>query len=108
MCGPASGCRPVPEDRITVSGAGSAAGTPDLLVLVVGTEAVDESPAAAFDMATRSLSAMLAALKAAGVAEENLQTGSASVSTHWEDRRQPTRVYRASQELTARLHEVAT
>jgi uncharacterized protein YggE len=96
------------EDRITVSGFGVATGTPDLLILVVGAEAVDESPAAAFDTATRSLTAMVAALKAAGVEEQNLQTGSASVSTHWEDRNQPTRVYRASQQVTARLHDMDT
>jgi uncharacterized protein YggE len=79
-----------------------------LLLLVVGAESVDESPAAAFDTATRSLTAMLAALRAAGVADEDLQTGSASVSSHWEDRQRPTRVYRATQQLTARLRDLAT
>ncbi len=98
----------MPEDRITVSGLGVATGTPDLLVLVVSAEAVDESPAAALDTATRSLNAMLAVLKAAGVDDEDLQTGSASVNSRWEERQRLARVYRATQQLTARLRDIAT
>jgi hypothetical protein len=91
-------------DSITVTGQGAATGTPDIVVLRVGAEAMADSPVAAFDIASRSVAAMLAALRHAGLEDRDLQTSGASVE-QWHESRSDVR-YRGSQQLTAIVRDI--
>jgi hypothetical protein len=96
-------------DSITVTGQGAATGTPDLVVLNAGAEVLDESPGRAFAMVNTAMSAMFDAVRAAGVDPADIQTKSATVRSHWEDRPgSRVRRFRASQEFTARLRNIDT
>jgi hypothetical protein len=91
-------------DSITVTGHGAATGTPDVVVLRVGAEAMEDSPITAFDTASRSVAAMLAALRQAGLADADLQTSGASVE-QWHESRSDVH-YRGSQQLTAIVRDI--
>lgn len=68
---------------------------------------LDESPGPAFAAVNAAMSAMLAAVRAAGVASANIQTKNASVHSHWYDEPN-TRVrrFQASQQFTAALRDI--
>jgi uncharacterized protein len=91
-------------DSITVTGHGAATGTPDIVVLRVGAEAMADSPVAAFDAASRSVAAMLAALRQDGLADRDLQTSGASVE-QWRESSSGVH-YRGSQQLTATVRDI--
>jgi hypothetical protein len=91
-------------DSVTVTGHGAAAGTPDIVVLRFGAEATDEHPSAAFTAAGRAITAMVAALRAADVADADLQTAGASVN-EWHEHGATPR-YHGSQQLTAVVRDL--
>ena len=77
----------LPEDTrptITVAGSGTASGSPDIALLTFGVEAEAESVAAARDRAAEAMSAVLDALRADGVAEEDIQTTRFSIQPRYE------------------------
>lgn len=66
----------VPEPRgITVSAVGEAAGVPDILRVRIGVTRQDKHAEAALAANSRAVAALMASLKAAGVAARDLQTG---------------------------------
>jgi hypothetical protein len=92
-------------DSVTVIGHGIASGTPDIVVLRFGAEATDDNPSDAFTAAGRAITAMVAALRAAEVADADLQTAGASVN-EWHEHGTTPR-YHASQQLTAVVRDLA-
>lgn len=108
MSGPISVCRPVP-DSITVTGHGAARGTPDLVLLNAGAEVLDESPDRAFASVNTAMSAMLAAVRSAGVDAADIQTKNASVRSHWHDGpNAAVRRFQASQHFAVTLRDIDT
>ncbi len=68
------GSAPELTDAITVSGTGEATAEPDIARLRIGVEARHEDPQKAIEASNRKTEAMLQALKALGIAEQDLQT----------------------------------
>ena len=95
------------EPGITVLGSGSAAAAPDVLVLQLGAEVRHPNVSAALGQASAALSAMVARLRAAGVAEADLRTSGASL---WSQTDQHGRLtgHVANQQLTAKLRDLVT
>jgi hypothetical protein len=98
------GGEPAPEG-VTVTGSGTAEAVPDVLVARLGTEARAGTVAEALDGSVRALAGVVATLRAGGVGELDLSTGSATV---WpiDDGRGRVSGYSASQQLTARLRDL--
>jgi len=95
----------LPRESVTVLGSGTAEAAPDLLVATFGSEARAGTVAEALDGSVGALAEVIAALRAGGVGDPDLTTGSASI---WPIEDQQGRVtgYRASQQLTARLRDL--
>jgi uncharacterized protein YggE len=92
------------RDTVTVVGSGTAEAVPDVLVAAFGAEMRAGTVAEALDGSVRSLAKLIAALRAAGVSDVDLVTGSASV---WPvDHEGRITSYVASQHLTARLRDL--
>jgi uncharacterized protein YggE len=88
-----------------VTGSGTAEAVPDVLTAVLGSETRAGTVAEALDGSVRSLADVVAALRAGGVGDLDLVTGSASI---WPMQDHAGRVtgYSASQQLTARLRDL--
>ncbi|MCL0058482.1 SIMPL domain-containing protein [Dehalococcoidia bacterium] len=69
---------------IWVSGQGKVSVTPDIATLRLGIEAQADTVAEAMSRAAQSMEAVIAALEAHGVAEEDIQTFRFSISQAWE------------------------
>jgi uncharacterized protein len=95
---------PTPQS-VTVTGTGSAEAVPDVLTAVLGSQRQAGTVAEALDGASRALAAVVAGLRAGGVADADLVTGSASI---WPMQDHAGRVtgYTASQQLTTRLRDL--
>ena len=63
-----------PANTITVTGSGSASGTPDIANLVIGVEIFNSDLAVAFDEANSRIDAIIAAVVEAGVNREDIRT----------------------------------
>jgi uncharacterized protein YggE len=76
------------QDGIWVSGTGKVYAVPDIAELTLGIEAQAETVAAAQAKATQAMNDVVAALKAAGVAEADIQTQYYNISevTKWIDK----------------------
>jgi len=69
-------------NTITVTGSGEASGTPDVAYLSLGVEAIDADLSAAVTQADETMTAVVDAVQAAGIAPEDIQTVNYSV---WSD-----------------------
>jgi uncharacterized protein YggE len=79
---PAAAQTPVPADTprtITVSGTGVAYGSPDIATAQVGVQTRGEDPGQAMEDNNTRMAALIAALKAAGIADQDIQTTNFSV-----------------------------
>ena len=94
-----------PPEGVAVTGSGTAEAVPDLLVATLGTESRAGTVAEALDGSVRAMADVVAALRAGGVGDLDLTTGSAAV---WPINDGYGRVtgYSASQQLTARLRDL--
>lgn len=72
-------------DGITVSGVGRVTGAPDVLRVTLGVEARRDSVAAALAAANEASAAVMAALRDAGVADEDIQTRDLSVYPRYDE-----------------------
>lgn len=95
------------RETVTVAGSGSAEAVPDLLVASFGSEVQAGSVAEALDGTVRSMAEVIARLRAGGVGDLDLNTGSATI---WSAGDEHGRVvaYTASQRLTAKLRDLAS
>lgn len=100
-----------PRDTITVVGYGTASGEPDVAYLELGVELVEENLSEAFNASATTMNAVIAALEAAGVAREDMQT--TGVNIYPEDRYDSTgastaRVYRVRNTVRATVRDIFT
>jgi uncharacterized protein YggE len=72
-----------PMNTITVTGSGSASGTPDIANLEIGVEMTDPDVATAFEQTNVTVEAVINALIEVGVAREDIRT--ANVNIYQED-----------------------
>ncbi|NLG48927.1 MAG: SIMPL domain-containing protein [Chloroflexi bacterium] len=87
---------------ITVTGSGTAAAAPDVAYVVLGVETIDESAAKAVRDNSEKMNAMMAALKAMGIADKDVQTSRYNMWLEQEDKPEA-RVLTDSQEQEAAL-----
>ncbi|WP_018353511.1 SIMPL domain-containing protein [Longispora albida] len=97
----------MPDEGITVLGAGLVPVTPDVLVARFGAEVTAESVQAALDRCSSALAKMNGVLKAAEIAAKDRQTAGARVYQAYDGNGSP-RGWTASQQLTARLRDLGT
>lgn len=99
------------KPRITVTGEGRVDARPDMAVITLGVATQDETAAAALAANSARLAAVLAQLKAAGVAERDLQTSGLTLGPRLDYSRdgQPPRVtgYEVSNQVTVRVRDLA-
>jgi uncharacterized protein YggE len=103
----AAGADPAaPPRALTAGGMGEARGVPDQAELSTGVVTQGRNAAAALTANARAMNAVFAALKAAGIAEKDIQTTSVSVSPQYTESKpgQPARI--ASYEVTDTVHVV--
>jgi uncharacterized protein YggE len=93
--------------QITVTGEGVVDGVPDVATLSLGVTTMGDTAVAAMAANSESLSAVMARLVAAGVAERDMQTTNLSINPNWTgyDNGQSQRItgYTASNQLTVRI-----
>jgi uncharacterized protein YggE len=92
-------------ETITVIGTGSAEAAPNLLVATFGAELRADSVTEALDGAVRAMADVIAKLRAGGVSDLDLNTGSASIRSMLDEDGDVTG-YTANQRLTARLRNL--
>ncbi|UJR78479.1 SIMPL domain-containing protein [Sandaracinus amylolyticus] len=93
---------------IQVTGQGESEARPDLAVVRVGIESRRPSVAEARESAAQATSAMIAALRGAGIAEDRVQTASLSITPEYEYTEQGQRLlgYTARNQLEVRITEI--
>ena len=98
-----------PAGRLVVTGEGRSAAAPDMAVLRLGAQAEAEEAAAALDAASRAARALIEALRAAGVAEADIQTSELALHPRYAPRdgmEDAVTGYVASNVVTARLRDL--
>ncbi|WP_103334582.1 SIMPL domain-containing protein [Pseudotabrizicola formosa] len=99
-----------PTAQITVTGEGVVDGIPDIATLSLGVTTTGETAAAAMAGNTEALTAVMARLKAAGIADRDMQTTNLSVNPNWtgydNGARQRIDGYTASNQLTVRIRDL--
>ncbi|MFI5046613.1 MAG: SIMPL domain-containing protein [Acidimicrobiia bacterium] len=101
---PANAATP-PTRRITVSATGQAKGTPDVADVTIGVSANGKAASDALDTANDRAAKVIAALKFAGVADDDIQTSGLSIMATYGDNGSITG-YEVSNTVTARLRDV--
>lgn len=101
---------PTTAAQITVTGEGVVDGIPDIATLSLGVTTMGETAAAAMASNTEALTAVMARLKAAGIADRDMQTTNLSINPNWtgydNGARQRIDGYTASNQLTVRIREL--
>ncbi|NEX47363.1 SIMPL domain-containing protein [Pseudotabrizicola algicola] len=96
--------------QITVTGEGVVDGVPDIATLSLGVTTMGDTAAAAMAANTASLDAVMARLKAAGIADRDMQTTNLSINPNWTGYDNGTRQridgYTASNQLTVRIRDL--
>ncbi|MEH0449471.1 SIMPL domain-containing protein [Streptomyces sp. B21-102] len=94
---------------VTVTGEGSANAEPDLAVVGVGVEATAKTPQAAMDAQSGAAAALLAAVRAEGVAERDVRTESVSLRPVHDYTGGASRLtgYQAAQSFTVKVRRVS-
>ena len=92
---------------ITVTGSGTVSAAPDIAYVVLGVEAIDESAAQAARDSSEKMNAVMAALKAMGIADKDIQTTRYNMWLE-QDAKPESRVLTdlQEQETTSRYHVV--
>lgn len=103
---------PAPVDGgptgISVSGTGEVTGTPDTLTMSFGVRVVDESVSVAVDRAAERAEAVIAALEAAGVSEDDIQTANYSIYPRydWRNDTQELIGYEVANSVIAKIRDL--
>lgn len=90
-------------EGITVVGTGKVTGTPDTLTVSLSTTATASSIDDALATATKAQNAVIASLKASGVADKDLQTSNFSIQPNYTSKGLPSG-YVVSEGVTAKIH----
>jgi uncharacterized protein YggE len=91
---------------ITVTGSGTVKGTPDTLSVSLSVTSTASTIDAALARASKAQAAVVASLKAHGVAAADLQTSNLSISPNYTSKGLPSG-YRVDEGVTAKLHGLA-
>lgn len=110
---PLSAQEPLPR-RIVVIGTGEVAAPPDVAVIRAGVVVQSETASTALAENSRAMDAMLAQLRAAGLAPKDIQTSRFVVTPLYEARRPEQRTrqppvifgYQVANQVTARVHDL--
>jgi uncharacterized protein len=97
---------PQPAGRITVTGTGTATGTPNQLVVTMGVQVSAGSVSTALDAANQAVSQVTAALTERGVAAADLQTSGLSIYPNYEPGSPVPVSYQVTESLTATLDQI--
>jgi uncharacterized protein YggE len=81
---PAAFAQEAPLRQITITGDGMVATVPDMAVIDLGVQHEAETAAEALALMSAGMTAVLDLLKAAGIAETDIQTGSLRIDQRWE------------------------
>jgi hypothetical protein len=92
---------------ISVAGTGKVEGTPDTATVTIGVETRDPSAQSAMAKNNVEATALIAALKAKGVAAKDIQTSNLSVQPNWDFKGQRINGYTVSNTVTVKLHDIA-
>ena len=93
--------------RITVTGTGNVTGTPNQLVLAMGVQVNGSSVGSALGNANNAVNRVTAALKADGVAANDIQTSGLSIWPNYPNNSQVPNGYSVSESLTATLNSLS-
>lgn len=93
--------------RITVTGTGTVNGTPNQLTLSMGVQVNAPSVSSALTEANQAISRVSAALKARGVAANDIQTSGLSIQPNYRDNSPTPDGYGVSEYLTATLNRIS-
>lgn len=93
---------------ISVSGEGKVTAAPDMAVITIGVSVLKPTVAEARDAAALSLDAMIASMKANGVAEKDIQTQALSIYPEYDyrDDKQTLRGYRVQNTVVAKIRDL--
>jgi uncharacterized protein YggE len=100
--------------RLVVTGTGEASARPDVAVISAGVVVQADTASAALAENTRAMNAVLEELRAAGLAQEDIQTSQFAVTPLYESRQpdpqgtEPPRIvgYQVSNQVTARVRDI--
>jgi uncharacterized protein YggE len=98
-----------PETTITLNGKGSVDRAPDIAMITVGVSVDGETASAAMSQQTTKMNGVFAAVKAAGVADRDMQTSNLSLNPIYDypPNQQPKmRGYNASNQITIRVRDL--
>ncbi len=92
---------------ISVEGHGTKSGKPDTATVTLGVQTSDASASTALSKNNAEANALIAALKAKGVADADMQTSDLSISPNWDSHGQITG-YSVSNTVTVTLHDLTS
>jgi uncharacterized protein YggE len=94
---------------VTVAGSGKVTGVPDVLRLDLGVQRTGDNVNAALNAANADIKKIKASLNGNGVADKDIQTSQLSISPHWEQDGNNSRVkgYDVFQTLTVKLRKLS-
>lgn len=97
-------------DGISVVGEGRVTGAPDTMTVTVGVSVMRDTVSAATGDAAGAADRVIAALRAAGVADEDLSTANYSIWPEWDYREESRRVvgYRVENTVLAKVSDLET
>jgi uncharacterized protein YggE len=103
---PGASC-PASAPQLTVTGTGSATGTPDLLTVVIAVEQTKPAATAALTADDATAGAVTGALEEAGVAAKDVQTTDVTISPQYNSNSAITG-YQVRNVITAEVHDLAS
>lgn len=96
-----------PTARITVTGTGTATGTPNQVVVTMGVQVSGGSVSTALDAANQTVSQVTAALHGQGVPDADIQTDGLSIYPNYQNDSPVPVGYQVSESLTATLDQIS-
>ena len=104
----------VPERSITVQGQGTVSAKPDLVTLSLGVQTTEETAQEALALNAEQMTAVVAAIKDAGIADDDIQTSGINLYPVYDNQQRiepgGTREvvgYRATNSVTLTVHDIA-
>jgi hypothetical protein len=98
-----------PETTITLNGRGSVEHAPDIAMITVGVSVEAETASSAMNQQTSKMNGVFAAVKAAGIADRDMQTSNLSLNPVYDypPNQQPRmRGYNASNQITIKVRDI--
>ncbi|MDZ4762824.1 MAG: SIMPL domain-containing protein [Alphaproteobacteria bacterium] len=99
-----------PETTITLTGRGTVDHAPDIAMISLGVQVEAETASAAMTQQAEKMNGVLAAVKASGVADRDMQTSNLSLNPVYDypnNQRPRLRAYAASNQLTIKVRDLA-